>query len=308
MPKTLDRFDLMALYVRIAETGSLTAAGRSLGLSQPSASRQLRELETALGVQLVMRSTHELTLTEAGHRFLADARQLLTDWEAIAERLRLQRGEIEGNIRIVAPTGLGQSVLADIAGSFVERHPQISIDWLLDDAPVDLIGRGIDLWIRVGPIADQSLIVRCLWRIERLIVAAESTGIAAREPGDLSDAPAVILGSYIGTRLDLTGPDDAVATLAPRAVVSTDSIFVAERLTRAGRGYSILPRWLVQPGLDDGTLRIVCPDWRPPPLTLAVAYPQTRFRPARVTRLVDHLRHEIPKTGAGITTIEKEKA
>ena len=303
MAKTLDRFDLMRLYIRIAETGSLTAAGRSLGLSQPSASRQLRELESELGTQLVMRTTHELSFTEAGQQFLADARQLVGDWETAVERLRLERGEVEGRIRIMAPSGLGQTVLADIAGSFVERYPRISLEWLLDDTPRDLIGQGIDLWIRVGPITDDSLIVRGLWHIERVIVAAPAANIDAATPQALQEAPAVVLGPYVGAEIGLTGPSGEIVPLRPTASISTDNIFAAERLTLAGRGYSILPQWLVQPAIDADRLRIVCPAWQPPSLRLSLAYPQTRFRPARVPLFIDHLRREIPKTGAGIIAI-----
>ncbi|QPH56049.1 LysR family transcriptional regulator [Pontivivens ytuae] len=304
MAKTLDRFDLMRLYVRIAETGSLSAAGRSLGLSQPSASRQLRELETELGTQLIMRTTHELSFTDAGQEFLSDARQLLGEWEAVAERFRLQKDDVRGKIRVAAPSGLGQTIMADIAGSFVERFPGVSIEWQLNDAPRDLIGEGIDLWIRVGPITDESLIVRGLWQIERAVIAAPSSGITAAHPGELADAPAVVLGPYVGTEIELTGPDGKAVTLVPKVTICTNNIFAAERLTLGGRGYSILPLWLMQPAIDANQARIVCQGWLPPPLKLSVAYPQTRYRPARLSLFIEHLKQELPATGAGIVMIK----
>ena len=303
MAKTVDRFDLMRLYVRIAETGSVSAAGRSLGLSQPSASRQLRELETELGTQLIMRSTHDLSFTEAGQTFLSDARRLLGDWESVLDRNRMRSGEIEGRIRVAAPGGLGQTILADIAGDFVERHPLVSIEWRLDDAPGDLIAEGIDLWIRVGSIADESLIVRGLWRIERVVVVSASAGISAKHPSELAGAPAVVLGPYVGAEIDLMGPDGSVESLRPDVSISTDNLFAAERLTLAGRGYSILPRWLMQPEIDAGRVAVLCPGWTPPALTLSVAYPQTRYRPARIGLFLDHLKRELPGTGSGITAL-----
>lgn len=304
MAKSLDRFDLMKLYIRIAETGSVSAAGRSLGLSQPSASRQLRELETELGTQLIMRSTHDLSFTEAGQEFLSDARRLLGDWESVLERTRLQSGEVKGRIRVAAPSGLGQTIMADIAGSFVELHPMVSIEWRLDDAPRDLIAEGIDLWIRVGPIADESLIVRGLWHIERVVVASVSSGIWTEYLADLANAPAIVLGPYVGAEIDLTGPDGSIKTLKPRVSISTNNLFAAERLTLSGRGYSILPQWLMQPAIDAGRAAILCPGWAPPPLTLSVAYPQTRYRPARVGLFLDHLKRELPETGSGIRPLK----
>src|SRR5260221_2426908 len=86
--KTADRFEFMRLFVRIAETGSLSAAAQSLGVSQPTASRQLKQLESLLGVQLVRRSTHDLGLTDAGKRFFEDSRAMLADWEASIDTLR----------------------------------------------------------------------------------------------------------------------------------------------------------------------------------------------------------------------------
>ncbi|MBX9646641.1 MAG: LysR family transcriptional regulator [Xanthobacteraceae bacterium] len=298
--KTLDRIDLMRLYVRIAETGSLSAAGRSLNLSQPSVSRQLRELESELGAELIIRTTHELSLTETGRTFLEDARRLIGGWETVAERIRLGSGGLEGGLRIAAPIGLGQTILADLAGSFVRLHPKVHIDWLVVDLPGDLVARGVDVWIRVGPIEDQSLIVRGLWHIERAIVVSTRLGWTARRPSDLSSLPAVTLGPYVGQKIALSGPRGTAYSLEPIVAISSDNIFAIERLTLAGHGYSILPLWLTQNAIDTGRLSHLCPDWHPPPLTLSVAYPQSRYRPARVTAFVEHLRSEIPKTGAGI--------
>jgi len=304
MAKSIDRFDLMSLFVRIAETGSLSAAGRSLNLSQPSVSRQLRELEVDLGTQLIMRSTHRLTLTDAGREFLVECRQLLDAWETVRERFRLEKEAIEGRIRVAVPSGLGQTVLADVAGSFVEQFPHVTIDWLLNDAPTDLIGDGIDVWVRVGRIADESLIVRGLWHIERVIVEAATDRRRASHPEQLVDQPAVALSPYVGARLELFGPKAEKYRLKPRVVVSTDNLFAAERLMAAGRGYSVLPLWLVKPSLDNRNARLLCPRWKPEPLPLSVAYPQSRYRPARHQLFIEHLRKELPTTGAGITPME----
>jgi molybdate transport repressor ModE-like protein len=172
--KTADRFEFMRLFVRIAETGSLSAAAQSLGVSQPTASRQLKQLEQILGVQLVRRSTHDLGLTDAGKRFFEDARALLADWEASIDTLRNAREELTGLIRVAVPVALGQTILATIASRFLVRHPGVTIDWRLIDQPGDLVAGGYDLWIRAGPVRQLGLIVRHLWQIERTIVATPS--------------------------------------------------------------------------------------------------------------------------------------
>lgn len=300
MPRTIDRFELMRLLVRVAETGSLSAAGRSLGLSQPSASRQLKILERELGAQLVMRTTHELAFTEAGEDFLSEARQMLAAWDAAAEQANTGSEKLQGRIRIAAAMGMGQTVLADLAGSFVAQHQGISLDWILIDEPRDMIAEGIDLWIRVGPVRDESLIVRRIWTIERALVSAREEDASATHPSDLSTAPAIILAPYVGARIDLTGPEGETYSLEPLSRIRTDNIFAAERLTRSQRGYSILPLWLIDEALENGALDIICQGWRPPELSLSVAYPQSRFRPARVKAFVDFLRSELPVFGRGI--------
>lgn len=302
MARTLDRFELMRLLVRIAETGSLSAAGRSLGLSQPSASRQLRALESELGAQLIMRTTHELSFTEAGEEFLNEARQLIAGWDAAVEKAGGGSEHLKGKIRVAASSGLGQTTLADLAGSFVSKHSAVSFEWLVIDDPGDMVAEGFDLWIRVGPIKDESLFVRCIWSIERAVVSARKEDHEIMHPKDLAGHSAVVLGPYVGSRLDLTHVEEGTFCLEPEVCINTDNLFVAERLTLAGHGYSILPLWLIEEPLDAGKLEIVCQGWTPPPLTLSMAYPHTRFRPARVRAFADHLRDELPIIGRGIVS------
>jgi molybdate transport repressor ModE-like protein len=299
--RILDRFDLMRLFVRIAEVGSLSAAARAMGLSQPSVSRQLKQLESLLRVQLVQRSTRELTLTDAGKRFLEDARAMLADWENSAESLRTERDELRGLIRAAAPVALGQTLLAKIASRFLLRHPSVSIDWRLVDEPGDLVAGGYDLWIRAGPILDQNLIVRELWRIDRTIVAAAGS-FAAADPKELVERAAVVLRTYVTREMPFEGPRKQKTVLKQKAAFTTDNLFAAIVAVREGAGYGILPFWSIQEDLDAGRLIQLCPSWRPSPLKLSVAYPPTRYRPVRINAFLDFLRSELPKTGAGISS------
>ena len=296
-----DRIELLRLFVRIADAGSLSAAGRLIGLSQPSTSRQLRQLEAVLGVQLVKRSTSDMALTEAGKRFLQSAVELVANWDAAFEAVRLGDEELRGGIRVAAPVALGQTVLARAAARFLLRHPRVSIDWRLVDEPGDLAAGGFDLWIRAGPIRDQSLIVKDLWRIERTIVATPGHP-CVRHPVDLEGQPAVQLVTYVPLQVTLEAAEGEKATLRLAPSFTTDNIYAAVMAVREGVGYGVLPYWAVQEELDSGLLVEVCPGWHPPVVVLSVAYPQARFRPTRVRLFLDHLRHELPLAGAGIVT------
>jgi len=250
-----------------------------------------------------MRTTHELTFTEAGQDFLETSRRLLAGWEEAVETAGAGSGQLKGAIRVAAPMGLGQTVLADVAASFVAKHAGIALDWRLTDEPRDLVAEGFDLWIRVGPVRDESLIVRDVWALERVLVASAKADLKASNPVDLADRSAVVLEPYVGTEVELRGPKGESFKLKPSAQISTDNLFVAERLMSHGYGYSILPLWLVANGIDDGSLRLVCPGWFAPPLKLSIAYAQSRYRPARIREFIKHINEELPIFGRGITAV-----
>lgn len=292
MSTPVDRLSLMRLFVRVCEAGSLSAAGRLIGLSQPSTSRQLKQLETMLGVELFKRSTHELVPTEAGRRFLPTAIEMLASWDAATEVARSGRDKLQGSIRIAVPVAIGQTILAEIAVRFLLEHPGVTLDWRLTDEPGDLAAGGYDLWIKAGPIHDDSLIVRDLRRSERMIVG-NATQLRVQHPAELNRRNAVQLVTFMAPQIPLETDDGRKAILTLKPVLATDNIYVALMGVRAGVGYGILPRWLVQPDIETGSLAELCPDWHPPAITLHVAYQQGRFRSARVKRFIEYLRRDL---------------
>ncbi|MEM9232937.1 MAG: LysR family transcriptional regulator, partial [Pseudomonadota bacterium] len=149
MTKRLDRLSLLETFVRIAERGSISAAARDIGLSQASASRQLSDLETRLGMRLVHRTTHELSLTTDGVAVLARARSLLQDWNEMSDALAGD-DKPRGPLKIVAPVALGQLHLASAAVDFQLQYPDITIDLQLEDGEIRFAETGCDLWVRAG--------------------------------------------------------------------------------------------------------------------------------------------------------------
>lgn len=299
MSSKVDRIELVRLFVRIAETRSLSAAGRALGLSQPSSSRQLKQLETMLGTQLVQRSTHDLVLTDAGEQFLPVAIELLNLWDGAAEAARLRRDEYRGPIRVAVPVAIGQTILADLAARFLLDHPGITIDWRLIDEPGDLAAGGYDLWIRAGPIRDQTLIVHELRRTDRSIIGCASEARVAH-PSELNRRNAVQLTTFMTRQIPLETRDGQSATLRLKPAFVTDNLYAALVAIKKGVGYGIMPYWAIHKELKSGTLIELCPEWKPPAITLYVAYPQVRFRPARVKILIDYIRNQALRTDASV--------
>lgn len=299
MSKPLDRLALLETFVRIAERGTISAAARDLGMSQGSASRQLKDLEDRLGVQLIRRTTHSLALTEAGRDVLTDARQMITSWEALEERHAPDAEDLRGSLRIVAPVALGQRHLADVAIAFQTANPNVSVNWLLQDEPIRFAEVGCDCWIKIGPVPDDTLIVRRLGRVERLIVGAPEVAarLEAQTPEAVESLPFVTLTPFDGAKIGLTGPRNRPVNLAVRSNLSTNNIMSLKRAAVSGLGAAVLPRWFVSEELEAGSLVDILPDWRAAKLDVNLAYLPARRQPPRLTAFIDTLEvrfREIP--------------
>ena len=298
MSKALDRLTLLETFVRIAEAGSISAAARDLGVAQPSASRQLAQLETRLQTQLIRRNTHSLTLTEAGTELLADARELIGGWETLEEKHVGGDGRIEGRLKIVAPVALGQSALARIAGRFQRNHPAVQLNWQLEDRPIRFAEVGCDLWIKVGDVPDDRLVVRRLGAVERLLVASRvlvTKPLRNGTPQDVRHLPLIALEPFEGERIPLRRRGGRSTTLAPSVRMRTNNIFAVREYALDGVGMAVLPRWFVAAELAAGRLVDVLPQWRAMSLALHVAYLPATRQPLRLRAFLDRLEEEVPK-------------
>ncbi len=295
MSRSLDRLTLLETFTRIADAGSISAAARDLGLSQPSASRQLAELESRLKTQLIRRNTHALSLTASGLELLAEARPLLDGWEALEERHLSAEGEISGALKVVAPIALGQRMLARMAWQFQLDHPRVTLDWLLDDDPIRFSEVGCDCWIKVGPVPDETLVVRELGTVDRLLVTAPTLlESPVKGPRQAEKLDLVGLPPFEGGRIPLRRSDGKRVSIAPSVRMRTNNIVALKEAAVMGLGMSVMPRWFVDSELADGTLVDMLPDWRAPTLSIHVAYLPGRHQPRRLRAFLDELRTAVP--------------
>ncbi len=297
MSKPLDRLTLLYTFVRISERGSISAAARDLGLSQASASRQLKELEERFGTQLIRRTTHSLALTQSGRELLRDAREILSSWEALQEKHAESKLSVQGPLKVIAPVALGQLYLADIALDYQMQNPKVSLTWELDDQVIRFAELGCDCWIRIGSIPDDTLIVRELGSVERMIVANPCLLASQRyeTPADVEKLPFVALTPFYGTRITLSSSDQKNVEIEPDTGVSTNNIFAVYRAVLKGVGAAVLPRWFVQRELDDGSVVDVLPRWRAAELEINAAYLPARHQPKRIETFLRALSEGVPK-------------
>jgi len=289
-----DRFELMETFVRIVDAGSLSAAAAQLGTTQPTVSRRLQALERSLGVRLLRRSTHSMTLTEDGQRCLERARELLASWHAFEADLRGAGDEPEGTLRVIAPHAFGQQQLVTPLADYLARYPKVNVEWLLHDRRPDFIAEGIDCAIQVGAVDDQAVVAIRIAEVPRIVVGAPSLSArlpAKQSPDELARLPWLAMRPYYRTEVALTsleGGGDARFAIAPR--MSTDSLYALRTATLMGVGAAIVSAWLVADDLAQGRLVHLAPQWRAAPLPVWLVYPQARFYPARLRRFLDVIR------------------
>lgn len=298
MSKSLDRLSLLQTFVRIADAGSISAAARNLGLSQPSVSRQLAELESRFQSQLMHRTTHDLSLTQVGIELLADARQLLDEWEALEEKYLETEDTLRGTLKVIAPVALGQLHLLDIALQFQHQHPSISLSWQLEDHDIRFAEVGCDCWIKIGTVPDDSLIVETLGQVERMVVATPKlleTHRAVKVPIDLEKFSCIALEPFEGGQIPLTNLQGKAVTVFPPIRMATNNIFALRKATLAGLGISVMPRWFIEEDLKSNQLVDLLPRWRAPMLPIHAASLPGRHQPRRLRTFLKVLRAEVHK-------------
>jgi DNA-binding transcriptional LysR family regulator len=141
----MDRLAAMATFARVVETGSFSAAARDLGIGQPAISKNVAALEASLGVRLLVRTTRGLTPTEAGTAYALRARQILDEADEADANARGSGKGLSGRLRFAAPVTFARLHVVPHLGSFLTAHPAITLDAILDDRAIDLIGEGVDI-------------------------------------------------------------------------------------------------------------------------------------------------------------------
>src|SRR5690606_16728275 len=213
--------------VRIVEAGSLSAAAAQLGTTQPTVSRRLQALERALGLRLLQRSTHEMTLTADGERCLGHARALLAAWAGLEEDMQEAHVAPQGTLRVLVPHAFGQDQLVGPLVALLRQSPGLSVEWLLQDRWPDFASENLDCAVHVGQVSDPGVVARHVAEVPRIVVAAP--GVAAQMPASadvaaLRSLPWLALRTYYRDEVMLTGADGAHCRFPVRPRLSTDSL------------------------------------------------------------------------------------
>ena len=189
----MDRYTSLEVFAKVAATGSLSAAGRALGLSQTMVTKHVAALETRLGTKLFHRTTRRLSITEAGQRYLESIERILAELEAADSAVAADRFEPRGVLRLNAPVSFGAWQIAPLLDEFARRHPRLQVELGLNDRLVDLAEEGWDMAVRIGTLADSSLIARRIAPCRSVVAAAPAYLAAHGTPKTVAELVAAQL-------------------------------------------------------------------------------------------------------------------
>jgi DNA-binding transcriptional LysR family regulator len=287
----MDRLDAMSVFAAIVDGGSLSAAGRQLGVPLATVSRKLADLEAHLKTRLITRSTRKLVLTDAGRDYLAACRQIL---EQVDEAERAAAGayaNVKGQLVIAAPIVFGRLHVVPVAAAFLEQHPEVDIQLRLGDRDVNLIEEHVDVALRIGTLPDSNLVATQVGAIHRVVCASpaylERFG-TPRTIGDLAahrcisfdglDAAAV--WAFVGN----SGEKRLVAVHSRLTVTTADAAITAATL---GLGLTRVLSYQVADALRDGRLVRILADDEPPAVPASLIYPGQGRLPMKTRAFID---------------------
>ncbi|HWA49377.1 MAG TPA: LysR family transcriptional regulator [Dongiaceae bacterium] len=289
MPDTED----FAIFVRVVELGSLSAAGRDMRLSAAVVSNRIARLEKDVGTRLLNRTTRHVSLTEEGSRYYDHCVVILNELEQAESAITSVNAEPRGPIKVTAPTVFGRLHVAPHVPRFLERHPQMQVRLHLTDALVDLVQERVDLAIRISELTDSTSIVRTLAPNRRLIVASPDylkKHPAPKQPEDLLDHNCLLL-RFPGSkqfRWTLQGPEGRII-LRVSGNMDSNSGEALRDWCLAGHGLALKSLWEIVDDLNEGRLVPVLTDFPPPGHAIYAMYPHSQHVPPRVRAFIDFL-------------------
>lgn len=297
-PSSLDDLQALAVFVRVVEHRSLTAAGKSLGVSTSSVSKRVARLEDRLGVRLLERTTRRVRLTEAGQTFYERCVAILRAVDDAEAAVTHIGGVPRGTLRLSAPTIFGERHIAPLLPDFLEQHPHLRVDVSFSDRFVNLVEEGFDAAVRIGTLQDSSLKARKLARVDQLVVGSpgyfEARGVP-RRPEDLADHECMMYGLTTVAREWKLQKGKRTHTPAVQGRVVMNHGGAIRAAAVAGAGLARLPRFIVDDALRDGSLRSVLDDYAGDPLEIVAVYPAGKQPLPKTQAFIRFLAKRLPE-------------
>lgn len=286
----MDRFEAMRVFIAVAEAEGFAPAARRLHLSPPAVTRAVAALEQRIGSRLLQRSTRQVRLTEAGARFLADARHILAELDEAEASAAGAHAVPSGQLGVTAPVLFGRAYVAPVLFNFLAAQPAVTARSMFVDRVVDLMDEGFDVAVRIAHLPDSSLSALRVGSVRHVVCAApaflERHG-RPRQPADLETMPAISFSPDLGPADWAFGAGDARVRVKPRTAIEVNVGDVAIAAAVAGHGVVRLLSYQVADALRLGRLVRVLEAHEPPPVPIQIVHRDGRQASAKVRAFVD---------------------
>ena len=289
----MDRLQAIELFIRVVDLGSFSKAATDLGIGQPSATKLVAQLEKQLGARLLHRSTHGVTPTEIGALYYEKCKLITHHVEEADSVAALMQSAVVGGLRISTSVAFGRRVLSPLVLRFMQMHPQLQVELNFEDRYVNLVEQGIDVAIRMGPLADSSLGARYLGMNPWVLVAAadylDRRGTPP-DPASLASHDALIYSTVQGdARWHFTGAKGRVVSIPVKGPLRSNNLSALLVAARSGMGVAALPAYVAHESLRTGALLPLLTGWALPAQEIHAVFPSPRLVPAKVHDFVGWL-------------------
>lgn len=296
----MDVMHSMAVFRRVVEAESFSAVARETNMSQSTVSKHIASLEERLDTKLLNRSTRSLKLTEAGKEYYHHCIRILNDFQEAEASVGKGKIDPTGTLRISTSAAFGRTCILPYLSEFLSAYPDINIDLIFNDNYIDLVKEGIDLAIRIGPLEDSSLIARKIGSSPRLVVASPEYLVnhgRPKKPVDLIKHDCLFYTLQKSPDLwyfnSTQEGDESIRVNSRLKASSPDAICDA---TLEGLGISILGEWYVRKHVREGKLKVILSDYKPTTYDIHAVYPERRFVPQKVKRMIEFLTEKIAQS------------
>ena len=286
----MDRIDAMQAFVAVADLQGFAPAARKLGLSPSGVTRLIAALEDRLGARLLQRTTRSVTLTDVGARYLERVRRILSDVEEAEGAAEGERSRPSGRLVVSAPVGFGRLHVSPVMSAYLKRYPEVAAELRLSDQIINLVEDGVDLGVRIGHLADSTLVARRVGEMRRIVVASsrylKQRGMPAA-PEAIASHDTIQFGAATASP-DWRFVDDGREiriTCTPRFL--TNSADAAIQYAEQGGGLTRVLAYQAAEAIKAGRLKAVLVEFEPPPLPIHIVYPTSRLLSAKVRAFVD---------------------
>jgi DNA-binding transcriptional LysR family regulator len=289
----MDRLTTLAVFVKVVDAQSFAGAARDFGLSPAMVSKHVQALEARLGARLLNRTTRRLSLTEIGRGYYQRARQILADLEEADRAASDLQAAPRGVLKVNAPFSFGIRHVASAIAAYLTAYPEVTVDVSLNDRYIDLLAEGVDVALRIGRLADSSLIARRLAPIRMVLAAAPAYVARHGQPSAPKDLArhACLLYTYAATADEwrLTGPDgrDEVVRVSGRLLANNGDMLRTAAVD--GLGIALLPSFIAGEHVRSGALVRLLPGYAAPEGALYAVYPPGRHLSAKLRSFIDFL-------------------